>query len=66
MKLRILKDSQGNVIATSEFNHASEFNQDDSTELAPIEQEGYTVEEVDVDDNYKSDLNSFYKKGAKK
>ena len=60
MKLRVLKDPHGNVIATSEFN------QDDSTELAPKEQEGYTVEEVNVDDDYKSDLNSFYKKGAKK
>jgi hypothetical protein len=60
MKLRILKDPQGNIVATSEIKY------DLSPELTPKEQEGYTLEEVDVDDDYKSDLNSFYKKGAKK
>jgi hypothetical protein len=60
MRIKILKDSQGNAIATSETE------KDGSIGLEPKEQEGYRVEEANVEDNYKSDLGAFYKKGGKK
>jgi hypothetical protein len=59
MKVKILKDSEGNVVATSEVQ------EDGSIELAPKEDEGYKVDVANVEDDYKSDLGAFYNKSRK-
>jgi hypothetical protein len=56
MKINVLKDKKGKVIATFEKAVG------DAPSVAPVLEEGHKVEEMDVDPNYKADLKAFYQK----
>jgi len=59
MKINVLKDKNGKVIATFEkaVGHAH-----DAPSVAPVLEEGHKVDEMEVEDNYKADLKAFYHK----
>ena len=59
MKINVLKDSKGDIVAT--FEQPS----DNESTLRPEVPEGYKVEEMDMPDNYISKLDDLYKKKEK-
>lgn len=57
MKLNIVKDEKGTVVATFE-NPASK----GGPSVRPLLKSGYKIQEVDADERYKDDLDAFYKR----
>ena len=55
MKVQIVRDAKGKVVATAEIAKGSEVS------ALPILEKGQTVEEVSVTDQYSNDLPAFYK-----
>ena len=59
MKLQIVRDDKGKVIASSEIAKGNE---------VPVKieaQKGHDIEEIDATDRYTQDIGSFYKNNAK-
>lgn len=56
MKINVVKDTKGKVIATFE-NGA-----DGVPSVTPVLEPGYKVEELEVKENYKADIKGFYAK----
>ena len=56
MKLNLVKDPAGKIIAT--FENAMP----GKPSLKPVLQPGHTVQEVEAPENYRADLMSFYQK----
>ncbi len=54
MKLNVIKDEDGNVVATFE-NPAG-----DDRSVRPILKPGHTIHEVEAEENYTDDIASFY------
>ncbi|MGV2291669.1 hypothetical protein AAHK20_23360 [Trinickia sp. YCB016] len=59
MKVNLVKDASGRVIATFENGSAS------GPSLRPELQPGHTVEVVDAAENYKADIDTFYKQNSR-
>ncbi len=59
MKLNIVKDEHGKVIAT--FEHPAP----GSPGLKPVLPPGHQVHEVDAPDNYKADLKALYEQHSR-
>ena len=59
MKVHVVKDRKGRVIATFERNPGA-------PRLEPKLQAGHKIEEVEAPDDYASDLKNFYAKHSKK
>ena len=53
-KIQAVKDKTGKVIATFENPIAA------GASVKPVLEEGHTVHEMDVADNYQEDINKFY------
>jgi hypothetical protein len=56
MKVNILKDAKGKVVATFESAATG------SPAIKPVPMAGETVLEVDTEENYKADIKAFYQK----
>jgi hypothetical protein len=56
MKVKLVKDSKGNVVAAVEHGAANE------TKIEPVIPKDYTIEEVEVSHDYKSDIKGFFEK----
>ncbi len=56
MKVNVVKDENGKVVATFEDAAAG------SPALKPVLRPGHKVHEVEVAENYKSDIKAFYAK----
>jgi hypothetical protein len=56
MKINVIKDKNGKVIATFE-KHVGE-----GPSVAPVLEHGHKVEELEVPENYKADIKAFYEK----
>lgn len=56
MKLNLVKDANGKVVAT--FENASS----GGPQLKPVLKPGHKVEQVDAPDNYRADIKGFYAK----
>ena len=54
MKINVVKDKSGKVIAT--FETASERG----VKVTPVLPDGHKVEQVEVENNYMDDLSAFY------
>lgn len=54
MKINVIKDAKGKVIATFEKG------QTQASTVLPVLEKGHSVHEMDVADDYKSDLHTFY------
>lgn len=55
MKVQIVRDAQGKVIASAEVGKESEVS------VKPVLEKNQTAEEVNAADRYEHDLNGFYK-----
>ena len=55
MKVRILRDATGKVLASSEISNEKEIS------ATPQPEKGHTLEEVNAADHYAQDLKAFYK-----
>jgi hypothetical protein len=59
MKIKVVKDRSGKVIATFESSSVN------GTTLTPVLPDGHKVEEIEVAENYKDNLSAVYSaKGA--
>lgn len=56
MKVNLVKDANGKVVAT--YEHASP----GGPQLKPVLKQGHKVHQVEAPDNYKADIKSFYAK----
>ncbi len=56
MKVQIVRDAQGKVIATSEIGKDTEVS------VKPVLEKGQTTEEINAADQYAHDLGGFYKR----
>ncbi len=56
MKVNVLRDENGKVVATFENAEAGKAT------MAPILKPGHTVHEVEAPENYLTDVEAFYKK----
>ncbi len=56
MKINVVKDKNGKVIATFEKGVG------DAPSVTPVLEPGQKVEELDVPENYKADIKAFYEK----
>ena len=54
MKVNVIKDRDGNVVAT--FENAV----DDGPSVKPVLPPGHEVQEVEAEESYKTDLKAFY------
>jgi hypothetical protein len=61
MKVNLVKDENGNVVATFE-NPKS----DKDPIVRPVLKSGHTVREVDAPENYRTDIKSFYEQHSPK
>jgi len=59
MKVNLVKDANGKVVAT--FEHAVA----GGPSLRPVLKEGHTVHEVDAPENYKENVKAFYKQHSR-
>lgn len=59
MKVNVVKDVDGNAIAAFEKSTSG------APQAAPQLKLGQTVNEVEAPDNYRSEIDSFYKKHSK-
>lgn len=59
MKVNIVRDQNGRVVAT--FEHAKAGD----PSIKPVLEPGHSVHEVDAPDNYKADIEAFYKHHSK-
>lgn len=59
MKVNVIKDSDGNVVAT--FENATP----DGASVRPVLQPGYEVHEVEAEENYKADIKAFYERHSR-
>ena len=59
MKVNIIKDDKGAVVATFEKGASG------SPFLKPMLKPGHTVHEVDAADDYKADIKAFYKRHSR-
>jgi hypothetical protein len=58
MKLNIVKDTGGKVVATFE-------NSTNGVSLRPVLQKGHTLHQVDAPENYRADIKGFYERHSK-
>ena len=58
MKIHAVKDKSGKVIAT--FEKAA----GNSPSVTPVVEDGHTLHEIEVTENYKEDIKAFYEKHA--
>ncbi|MBE9035911.1 hypothetical protein [aff. Roholtiella sp. LEGE 12411] len=56
MKINVIKDKNGKVIATFEKAVGDEIS------VTPVLEEGHTVHEMEVEQDYKDDIKAFYDK----
>lgn len=59
MKLNVVKDENGQVVATFENARSG------GPSIRPRLKPGHTVHEVDADDSYRKDLKAFYQRHSK-
>jgi len=59
MKVNIIKDEKGKVVATFENGPPG------GPSLKPMLKPGHTVHEVEAADNYKADVKAFYQKHSR-
>ena len=59
MKIQLLRDASGKVIASSEVSNKKELS------VTPQADKGLSLEEVDSSENYAKDLGAFYKQHEK-
>jgi hypothetical protein len=59
MKLNVVKDESGKVVATFENPMAG------APALRPVLKSGHKVHEVEVAEDYKADIKGFYKKHSR-
>jgi hypothetical protein len=59
MKVNLVKDEKGKVIATFEKAAAGK------PSIKPVLKPGHTVHEVEVAENYKADIPAFYKQHSR-
>jgi hypothetical protein len=59
MKVNIIKDEKGKVVATFENGAPG------GPSLKPMLKPGHTVHEVEAGDNYKADVKAFYQKHSR-
>ncbi|MBV8823550.1 MAG: hypothetical protein JO220_00980 [Hyphomicrobiales bacterium] len=59
MKIQGIKDQTGKLIATYEEAAGG------GPSVAPVLAQGHTVHQIDVADNYKTDIKGFYEKFGK-
>jgi hypothetical protein len=59
MKVNVVKDSDGNVVAT--FENATP----DGASVEPVLPPGYEVHEVEAEENYKADIKAFYERHSR-
>jgi hypothetical protein len=58
MKINVVKDKNGKVIATFEKAVGG------APSLTPVLEPGQTTDEMDVPENYKEDIKTFYEKNG--
>jgi hypothetical protein len=59
MKVNLVKDANGKVVATFENPVAG------GSSMKPVLKPGHTVHEVDAPEKYKEDINAFYKQHSR-
>lgn len=59
MKIQLLRDASGKVVASSEVSNKKEIS------VAPDAEKGLSLEQIDSSDQYAKDLGAFYKQHEK-
>ncbi|HTC16845.1 MAG TPA: hypothetical protein VK695_13665 [Steroidobacteraceae bacterium] len=59
MKINVVKDERGKVVATFEDAAAG------APSLKPVLKPGHTVQKVETQENYKKDLQGFYRQHSR-